>query len=230
MIVCHEHKFIFLKTRKTAGTSVECALSQFCGPDDIITPVSRRDEHLRQGRGPQNWRVENVPWYKDALRPFGFYKERWHRARFWHHVPAARVRELLGDNIWRSYFKFTIERNPWDRQVSLYTYRKRKKRRANMSFEEFMQNVRLARLENFNIYSLDGKPAVDFVCRFERLSEDLAKVLAQVGIHAPIVLPHAKGSYRKDERRPYRDYYNDTTKRLVAEWYEPEIRYFGYEF
>ncbi|MEL6382956.1 MAG: chondroitin 4-O-sulfotransferase, partial [Cyanobacteria bacterium J06626_18] len=32
MIISHEYKFIFLKTRKTAGTSIEIALSKFCGP------------------------------------------------------------------------------------------------------------------------------------------------------------------------------------------------------
>ncbi len=31
MIISHEHKFIFLKTKKTAGTSVELALTRLCG-------------------------------------------------------------------------------------------------------------------------------------------------------------------------------------------------------
>jgi hypothetical protein len=34
--VSHEHKFIFLKTKKTAGTSIELALTQLCRPDYII--------------------------------------------------------------------------------------------------------------------------------------------------------------------------------------------------
>ena len=37
MIISHKHKFIFFKTRKTAGTSLQIALSEFCGSDDIIT-------------------------------------------------------------------------------------------------------------------------------------------------------------------------------------------------
>ena len=32
MIISHEHKFIFLKTKKTAGTAIEAALSELCGP------------------------------------------------------------------------------------------------------------------------------------------------------------------------------------------------------
>ena len=53
MIISHEHKFIFLKTKKTAGTSIELALSQLCGPDDVIPPITDSDEALRaEGSGP----------------------------------------------------------------------------------------------------------------------------------------------------------------------------------
>lgn len=40
MILCHKYKFIFLKTKKTASTSIELLLSKICGKNDIITPVS----------------------------------------------------------------------------------------------------------------------------------------------------------------------------------------------
>ena len=47
MIISHKYKFIFFKVSKTAGTSIEIALSEFCGPDDIITPISPKDETKR---------------------------------------------------------------------------------------------------------------------------------------------------------------------------------------
>src|SRR5437762_6689028 len=40
MIISHKHKFIFIKTVKTAGTSLEVFLSQHCGPDDVLTPFA----------------------------------------------------------------------------------------------------------------------------------------------------------------------------------------------
>src|ERR1044072_9375465 len=49
MIVSHEHKFIFLKTKKTAGTSIELALSALCDERDVITPLAEIDEGLRAG-------------------------------------------------------------------------------------------------------------------------------------------------------------------------------------
>ena len=49
-----------MKTRKTAGTSIEIALSENCGPKDIISKIDANDEKLREELGfvgPQNLAV-----------------------------------------------------------------------------------------------------------------------------------------------------------------------------
>jgi hypothetical protein len=48
---------MFIRTVKVGGTSVELALSRHCGPRDIITPIHRRDELLREpcAARPQNF-------------------------------------------------------------------------------------------------------------------------------------------------------------------------------
>ena len=51
MIISHKHKFIFIKTHKTAGTSLEIALSKYCGEEDVITPISDKDEQIRRNLG-----------------------------------------------------------------------------------------------------------------------------------------------------------------------------------
>lgn len=39
MIISHRYRFIFIKTMKTAGTSVEIFLSQRCAAEDVVTPI-----------------------------------------------------------------------------------------------------------------------------------------------------------------------------------------------
>ena len=51
MIVSFSKRFIFIKTRKTAGTSMEIALSGQCADGDIVTPIVPEDELLRFRQG-----------------------------------------------------------------------------------------------------------------------------------------------------------------------------------
>lgn len=51
MIISHEHRFIFLRTAKTASTSIETALSRICGDRDILTPDSPEDDRRKLEMG-----------------------------------------------------------------------------------------------------------------------------------------------------------------------------------
>ena len=229
MIVSHEHKFIFLKTKKTAGTSIELALSQLCGPADIITPLTGIDEALRAGgRGAQNWRLHGWwgsprpllkrRWFKFTAEDYGFYN----------HMPAAAARALLDEKIWRSYFKFAFDRNPWDRQVSFYHHRYRHEKEPP-SFASFMHQDCHARINNYDIYSIDGDVSVDFVGRFESLADDLKLALQRVGLSLAAELPRAKTTFRRGDA-PYREYYDEDTRESVARWYAREIKLLDYAF
>jgi hypothetical protein len=234
MIISHEHKFIFLKTRKTAGTSVELALRLLCGPSDIIAPIGATEEALQeaaqfQGRRPQNWCVHG--WW-ESPRPF--FRRYWFQVNpgdygFYNHIPAKQARALLNDEkVWRSYFKFAFERNPWDRQVSAYHYRYRRAKRRP-SFTAYMHRKRRAWINNYEIYSIDGEVCVDFVGRFENLAADLRKALKEVGVNFDQELPRAKANFRRSKGN-YRDYSDAETRGIVNDWYAPEIRLLAYEF
>ena len=54
MIVSFDHRFAFIKVKKTAGTSVELLLSQVAGPSAIVTPITPPED----GHEPRNYEVD----------------------------------------------------------------------------------------------------------------------------------------------------------------------------
>jgi hypothetical protein len=91
VIVSHKYKFIFLKTRKTAGTSVEIALSQFVGERGVITTIDKLDEAVRAGlsfRGPQN---EEIPLLRYTLRNWVERLRRGKQALYYNHMQSHSI-------------------------------------------------------------------------------------------------------------------------------------------
>lgn len=222
MIVSHKYKFIFLKTNKTAGTSIEIALSKFCGPDDIITPIAEEDEEMRAElgyRGPQNYEK------KGFLSKFLKKKKR----AFYNHMPASEVKSRIPQDVWNSYYKFCIERNPWDRLLSLYYWRNKTEPRPSIS--EFIKSKAPLALKRkgFGVYSINGEVIVDKVCKFEKLAEELEEVRLKLGIPEPLELPRAKSKFRV-EKKHYREMLSEADREVIDEMFREEIELMGYEW
>ena len=229
MILSHRHRFIYIKTFKTASTSIEAALSAVCGPDDVITPANSGLMVHRPNRIAQNWRLDHpdVPkrplWRKLLGRPERHFHP---TVGYYEHMPAWRVRKYVGEGVWNSYYKFTFERNPWDRQVSWYHF-KTKRKDPRPSFAAFNQARRKAWVDNYDLYSIDGEIALDFVGRYEDLDDGFAEVLDRIGL-ADIHIPHVNVSPTRSE--DYRSYYDGGMMSRIGDWYRREIDAFGYAF
>ncbi len=231
MIVSHRHRFVFLKTKKSAGTSVELALSAICGPEDIISPVSAEDEAMRLGRGVQNieipvdrrpvlWRLHRALGARPSQAGMSFYN----------HMTATEARAALGAETFDAYRKVTIVRNPWDREVSLYFWHHRGKD-SKPAFDRF---VRMPRWrpdrKNFDLYSIGGRPVADDYLRYETLADDFAGFVRSLGVADVPGLPRAKGVERPRAKRDFREFYTPATRDIVGRRYAREIELFGYTF
>ncbi|MBE7384215.1 MAG: sulfotransferase family 2 domain-containing protein [Leptolyngbya sp. SIO1E4] len=232
MIISHKYKYIFVKTRKTAGTSVEISLSRFCGKDDIITPVIYNDELIRSEMGiyPQNYGVP-VKWSEYSLRDWKNLIRRGKKPApkksiYYHHITAKKIRDLIGEDIWNSYFKFCFVRNPWDRAVSRYYWNIEKTKQVVTMDESLQNNDPDA---NFPIYTIDGEVAVDFVGRFENLMEDTASICERLNIPFDNWLPRTKNKSRKSKKH-YSEILNPEQIEYIREKCAAEIELFGYEF
>lgn len=228
MIISHRHRFIFLKTVKTGGTSVEIALARYCGEEDVVTPISPEDETARRRLGivPRNYLAPRAAY---SLRDYcRLLVEREEKKLYWNHITAAEVRERVGAAIWDSYFKFTTERNPWDKTISDFYWRTRNG--GPQTLDAYFRKYR-GRFKHFNFprYSVGGRPAVDFIVRFEHLVDDLATALSRVGIAFDGWLPRAKGATRRDKRH-YSEILSPAQQQLIARYFAAEIDLLGYTF
>jgi hypothetical protein len=225
MILSHKYRFIFLKTRKTAGTSIEIALSRYCGRRDVLTPIHDEDEAVRRalGRGPQNY---GPPLREYSLRDWLRLLLKGRRksgARFYNHISAREVRAHVGENVWRSYFKFCFERDPWDKVLSQYYF----DNQGRPDFDDFVRHADL--WSDYDNYTCDGRLAVDWIGRYETLRQDLDRVCRRLGIPFDGWLPRAKGQYRQD-RRPPAAVYTPEQARLVGARFAREIELLSYRF
>jgi hypothetical protein len=229
MIVSHRHKFIFIKTRKTAGTSLEIALSEICGPDDIITPIVAKDEAYRRElgyRGPQNYRI---PLRQFRLAELIEFRKNRKTLRFYHHMAADQVRRHIGEQVWNDYFKFTVERNPYDKLISWYYWRGGKNKHGSLN--QFIATETAGKMSGFEQYVSHGQLLVDKVYKFEALNEALADISRRIGLDRTLQMParKTKGGTKKDKRH-YSEVLSDEARDWVSKVFAREIAFFDYTF
>lgn len=258
MILSNENNYIFLHSRKTAGSSVTAALAAHLAPDDVMVgswmdahalgiPLNR---HARQiaWKYPlpcavssartllSQGRFEPAPEF--AHNRIKSYYRTHHGFSAAAHSPATEVRALDPD-LWDRAFKFVFVRNPWTHAVSDYSWRC-KVTNTQIPFAEFLrrlddparpdpEGVRPPVISNWPIYTIDDQVAVDFVGRYENIEADLATIGREIGLDVSISSIRAKGDVRS-KRKPVKDYYTDADSvDIVRRVYAPEISEFAYD-
>ena len=198
MIISHKYKFIFIKTFKTASTSVEAYFSQYAGSNDILTPITP----LVAGHQPKN------------------------HAGFFNHMSGEEIKKLINPIIWKSYFKFCIERNPFEKVLSFYWMEKAKYHK--LTIDDFLNFDNIG--VNIHLYTEKrGKTLVDKIVRYEDLFQQLSSVFSALAIPFEKGLTtKAKTEFRKDHRH-YHDVLTPKQQELIKEKFKEEINFYKYE-
>lgn len=231
MIISHKYKYIFIKPKKIAGTSIEVALSKHLGKDDTMPPLTRYSK------------IHDKDQY--SIRPRNY-------KGYYDHLSPDKIRKRIGERIWEKYLKFTVVRNPWDLVVSSYWWEVNKKvslkdylsvinLRALLDYAKDAQKIKRPR--NFTVFVKNipkvyintnyyfhpnGKPIADLYIRYEKLDSDFKKVCKKLEIPHERLLS-LKSKTRKS-RKHYSKYYKKGTKKIVADIFKKEIEYFNYIF
>lgn len=143
-------------------------------------------------------------------------------------MDAAAVRRRVPRGVWDSYFKFCVERNPWDKTLSHY-HMLRDRRGGELSLDDYFTAGRFC--INHPLYTDPrGELLVDRVLRYENLAEELRHVFGKLGIPYKGSLGiNAKGDHRVD-RRPYQSVFKADERARIASIFAHELELLNYRF
>jgi hypothetical protein len=242
VIASFKHSFIFIKTMKTASTSVEFALSSICGTDDIVSPTGATEDVAR--------------WQTLAVLPRNFSHDRAYELRYldavmqgdtaltrhllspesaspphcYPHMTAGVIKNWVGEDFWQRAVKITTERHPYEKVVSLASFVSASKRgSAGRSFDQIVESIISDEMKKLSgrFYILEGRVIADEFIRVEHLHDDFARVLDRLGL-PPIPLPQRRIDIRRD-KRPARDILSADQKRRIQKRMAQQFELFGWE-
>ena len=193
MILSFQHRFLFLKTKKSAGTSLEIALSAICGPEDIITNISRVDQLEREALGfpgPQNHIIKRVTGKGEDFKP----------GRFYNHMSYGEVKTRLPQLNLDDFFIFAVERDPVDRMMSLYHFRGGEAKFG--SLEAWLNSPKSGRHRGWDLYHHEGKFVADKIYFYEELDAACEDLSVRFGAEVKLPEYRAKGNHRISREIP----------------------------
>jgi hypothetical protein len=177
VLVSHRYNFIYTKTVKTAGTSVESYFERFCMPKNEWSFSHFRDEYVSES---------GIIGCRRFERPAD--------CKWWNHMPAAMIRERIGEEAWSNYLKFCVIRNPYDKALSAFYYFKNPDYRSENNATAKFTDLDKERSEfedwlcsgeppiDRDKYLIDGQFCLDEVIRYETLATDLEGLCARLHI------------------------------------------------
>ena len=211
MLVSHRKKFIYTKTAKTAGTSVESYFERYCMPEDDWYFSIAREEHVDK---------EGIIGYRGSS-PSG---RKWRN-----HMPAIEIKEQIGRLIWDDYFKFCVIRNPFDKLVSGFFFLNRREENHIDTIENFRKwIINGGCFIDRDRYFFDERICIDYFIRYENLKNGIREVCDYLDIpFVPDRIPALRTGFR-DKKYSLPDLYDKKTIAVVSAEYEFELGYFGY--
>ncbi len=210
-IVSFAHRFVFVKTRKTAGTSIQDTLLPLCAPGDILTQVwtNRVDgkpcvieEFASLDEIRRHFQVPSHGWFS-----FGFTRNPYALtlSRYFYQIKMKRISGPPSPE----HF------NAWVRTVYF------------VGEPGFPHGRYVKDRSRWLLFDRNFRPIVDFIGRMETIDADFAQVCTRIGLPP---LPLTRSNQSNTSQIHYRDWMDNTTRLLVSKAFDFEIAAFSYRY
>lgn len=248
-IISFSRRFIFIKTRKVAGTSVEALVRPYLGEADIVPAVTPRDEFYCASRGAlsRNYLADSsdekkyteLVLQKRFEEAANFLQNC--RKRASSHMTYRQIKKLLktGGHKIEDFWIFTIDRHPYDWLLSMLLYdnsaynrsgralSERNSNDVNSAAKYYLLRPGIEQKINWHMYAKGDRILVNRVLRYEALQEELrANVLNEFIPECNISeMPELK----KNKSGLFgKSIFSDEVKRLAQGVFAPVFRNLGY--
>jgi hypothetical protein len=220
LLISHQKKFIFIKTRKTAGTSIEGVLQQFATPPNH--PVTHAQPFMDTEHGVV------------GARGLGGQTD----DPLWAHSSASEIEKYLGKEQFRTYTKIYSVRNPFDKVVSWFWHVAPHSLRDDLANDPektkwYFRNWLLMRPilpRDRKLYKINGKIFEAKIIRYENLNQDLESLSFDLGLGLSTeAMPEWKRGSRKNKGLSLTQLYDKSTADAVRRAFSFDFSKFGYD-
>ena len=182
-IISFKHDFIFIKTRKTAGTSIEIDLSPVAGADAVVTPI----QPPAPGHVPRNY-------LDDDGQPL-----------FFNHMAAREIRQKLGQRRFSAMTRFCVEREPVEKCISHFhmlcnSPLHNPDGSYHRDWQRYCEEGRFPiDVNHYSARTPEGRVLlVDHILRYDRLERDLPALMARLGLPGFRLRHRAKSEFSRN--------------------------------
>lgn len=183
-IISFKHQFVFIKTTKTAGTSIEVELSKIAGDDAVVTPIVPEVE----GHMPRNYTsADGTPLFSA-------------------HMSARAIRKVIGSMSFERFHKFCVEREPVSKCISDFHMRRNSpiRNKDGVYRKDWPAYCAKRRfpidLDKYTERRIGMRVAiVDEMLPYEHLAQTLPALLQKLGVRGFALKARAKSEYRRTE-------------------------------
>jgi hypothetical protein len=210
MLISHTYRLIYLKTVKTAGTSVEVLLQEKMFPG---IPATHEFPGFIGDNGIIGSRL--------ITSTFPYYN----------HISADRLKLLVGDELFTRYLCVACVRNPYDKMVSWFWFNTPPHVARLLRWMPFTVSKILFSSwlhwafpdPDTGIFISHDEVQVDVFLRYESLAPDVSSLMERLGLNSgELELPRLKSEHRLKPHN-WKKYYSSKTAGLVSSKYPWEF-------
>ena len=180
--------------------------------DDIISRL-HPDDHEEiikaNGKGEQN---TIVPFKYYNRRDWFQYIIRGRRQHYSEHIDVNYLRRWIDEETWDTYYKFCIERNPFEKVLSYYFWRVKD---SKVTIDRFLED-NLVQLSDMEIYTNNGSVVADDIFLYEEMDDAISNLENRLGFSIPLETIKAKTGYRKNRKSYDQVFTNEQLEKIAA--------------